>query len=130
MATKKPAKKTKGAISSAEASVESPPADAAVAPATPAATKTTKAKASKAPKPEKRKKLSALDAAAKVLADAGEPMNCSDMVEAMTKKGLWTSPNGLTPAATLYSAILRELKTKDAEARFVKTERGKFAAKA
>jgi hypothetical protein len=43
---------------------------------------------------------------------------------------LWTSPNGLTPAATLYAAILRELKVKGADARFVKTERGKFAAKA
>ena len=56
-------------------------------------------------------------------------MSCNDMIEAMTKKGLWTSPNGQTPGATLYSAILRELKTKGKEARFVKTERGKFAAK-
>ena len=44
------------------------------------------------------------------------------------KQGLWSSPNGATPAATLYSAILRELKKGDA-ARFQKTERGKFAAK-
>jgi hypothetical protein len=34
-----------------------------------------------------------------------------------------------TPAATLYSAILREINTKGQEARFQKTERGKFAAK-
>jgi hypothetical protein len=85
--------------------------------------------AEKAKSTAKPKKLSALDAAAQVLADAGQPMSCNEMVEAMSTKGLWTSPNGATPSATLYSAILRELKTKGKEARFVKTERGKFAAK-
>jgi hypothetical protein len=40
----------------------------------------------------------------------------------------WTSPNGATPQATLYAAIMREVKTKGKYARFVKTERGKFAA--
>ena len=81
-------------------------------------------------KPTKPKTLSALDAAAKVLADEGKPMNCPELIEAMTKKGLWTSPNGLTPAATLYAAILRETKVKGTDARFVKTERGRFSAKA
>ena len=46
-----------------------------------------------------------------------------------TKK-LWFSPKGVTPHATLYSAILREINTKGKDARFKKTERGKFAAKA
>ena len=32
-------------------------------------------------------------------------------------------------AATVYSAILREQKTKDEQARFVKTERCKFTAR-
>jgi HB1, ASXL, restriction endonuclease HTH domain len=82
-------------------------------------------KAAKAAKPAKPKKLSALDAAAKVLSENGKPMNCQELIEAMAKKGYWTSPGGKTPHATLYSAILRELKTK--EARFTKTERGKFA---
>jgi hypothetical protein len=50
------------------------------------------------------------------------------MIEAMGKKGYWTSPGGKTPHATLYSAILRELKAKGKEARFKKTERGKFTA--
>jgi hypothetical protein len=36
------------------------------------------------------------------------------------------SPKGATPAATLYSAILREMNAKGKDARFVKTERGKF----
>lgn len=76
------------------------------------------------------KKLSAIDAAAKLLADGGEAMNCKELVEAMAAKGLWTSPGGKTPHATLYSAILREINTKGNDSRFKKTERGKFAAKA
>jgi HB1, ASXL, restriction endonuclease HTH domain len=74
----------------------------------------------------KPKKLSALDAAAKILAESGKAMNCKEMIDAMAKKGYWTSPGGATPWATLYSAILRELKTKGKEARFKKAERGKF----
>jgi hypothetical protein len=76
------------------------------------------------------KKLSALDAAAKVLAEEGRPMTCQELIAAMAAKGYWTSPGGRTPAATLYSAISRELATKGAAARFVKTERGKFAHQA
>jgi hypothetical protein len=88
--------------------------------------------AKKAPKAEKAKakKTSALDAAARVLGEAGKPMNCQEMIAAMAAKGYWTSPGGKTPAATLYSAILRELKTKKSEARFRKTERGKFELRA
>jgi hypothetical protein len=56
-------------------------------------------------------------------------MNCQDLVKGMAEKGYWTSPGGLTPHATLYSAILRELKAKGADARFRKIEKGKFAAK-
>jgi hypothetical protein len=52
------------------------------------------------------------------------------MIAAMAAKSYWTSPGGKTPAATLYSAILRELKTKKSEARFRKTERGKFELRA
>jgi len=94
------------------------------------ATKAAKATKASAPKAAPPKKLSALDAAAKVLVETGEAMNCQEMIEAMAKKGLWTSPGGKTPHATLYSAILREITTKAKEARFKKTERGKFAAKA
>jgi hypothetical protein len=71
-------------------------------------------------------KLSALDAAAKVLQEAGQPMNCQEMINAMAAKGYWTSPAGKTPAATLYSSILRELKSKGKQARFQKTARGQF----
>src|SRR5262249_41643289 len=92
------------------------------AAATPAPA-TTKAKKAKEPK---AKKPSALDAAVRVLEEASQPMTCLDMIEAMAAKGYWTSPKGATPAATLYSAILREINGKGKEARFVKTERGKF----
>ncbi len=74
----------------------------------------------------KVRKLSALDAAAKVLAEAGVPMNCTQMIDAMTTNSYWTSPNGLTPQATLYAAIAREVKTKGSTSRFQKAERGHF----
>jgi len=90
-------------------------------------TKQPKAKAAKAPKAEKKpKKVSALDAAAQVLAKADKPMGAQDLITAMAEKGLWTSPGGKTPHATLYSAILREINTKGKNARFVKTDRGQF----
>ena len=86
------------------------------------------AKESKAAKAaEQPKKLSALDAAVRVLGESGQAMNCQEMIAAMAAKGYWSSPGGKTPSATLYSAILRELKTKGSDARFRKTERGKFS---
>jgi HB1/ASXL restriction endonuclease-like protein with HTH domain len=54
-------------------------------------------------------------------------MNCQELIAAMAAKGYWTSPGGKTPQATLYSAVLRELTVKGKGARFVKSERGKFA---
>lgn len=85
-------------------------------------------KAKKAPKPPKVKKVSALDAAAQVLARAKEPMRSQQLIDEMAAKGLWTSPGGQTPAATLYAAIIREISAKGKESRFKKTERGLFAA--
>src|SRR5438552_1827673 len=92
------------------------------AAATPAPAKT-RAKKAKEPK---AKRTSALDAALRVLEEAGQPMTCPEMIEQMAAKGYWTSPKGATPSATLYSAVLREITTKGKDARFVKTERGKF----
>ena len=71
------------------------------------------------------KKPSGLDAAAKVLADAGEPMNCKAIVERMLAEGLWQT-SGRTPSATIYSAIIREIRDKGEASRFAKVERGKF----
>ena len=84
-----------------------------------------KAPRAKANKPDG--KLSQLDAAVKVLTEAGEPMTTKAMIEAMAAKGYWTSPGGQTPAATLYSALIREIAKKGTEARFVKVDRGQFA---
>jgi hypothetical protein len=91
-------------------------------------TKTKKnAKTTKAAKPAaKDKPMSGLDAAAKVLADAGQPMQAKDMVETMLAKGLWKT-SGKTPAATIYVAVIREIAAKKDEARFRKTDRGMFA---
>ena len=75
---------------------------------------------------KKREGMSCLDAAAKVLEEAREPMNTKAMVEAMAAKGYWTS-DAPTPAATLYSGILRELQKKDDASRFIKVKRGHFA---
>ena len=38
------------------------------------------------------------------------------------------SPGGKTPHATIYAAMVREIKQKGREARFVKKDRGLFAA--
>ena len=70
--------------------------------------------------------LSAIDAAAKVLSGSSDPMTTKEMVDAMSAKGYWSSPDGKTPAATLYSAILREIQRKGNDSRFKKAERGKF----
>jgi hypothetical protein len=77
-----------------------------------------------------RVKMSCSDnPAAKVLATAKQPMNAKELIEAMAKKKLWTSPGGKTPHATLYAAMLREINTKGKDARFKKAERGTFALK-
>src|SRR5215831_3394188 len=99
MATKKTSKsdKTKRATKAEAAPVEQ--TDSAAATPAPAKTKGKKAKEPKAKKP------SALDAALRVLEEAGRPMNCPEMIEAMATKGYWTSPGGKTPAATLYTVV-------------------------
>jgi hypothetical protein len=83
-------------------------------------------KAKAAEKDAKDKPLSALGAAARVLSEAGRPMTCQELIEAMATRGYWTSPAGKTPAATLYAALAREIKVKKDQSRFHKTERGKF----
>ena len=80
----------------------------------------------KTAKSAKEKQLSALDAAARVLGEAKQPMTSREMIEMMSEKGYWTSPNGQTPEATLYAAIIREVRDKGKASRFAKSERGKF----
>jgi hypothetical protein len=114
--TKHPKKKP------AKPSAKAKPKATRAAPAPQTAAEPVKASGSAPPR-----KPSALDAAAQVLTETGQPMNCPDLIKAMAEKGYWTSPKGKTPHATLYAAILREIATKGKEARFTKTERGKFA---
>ena len=88
-------------------------------------------KTPKAPKPAKEtkpKRISALDAAAQVLAASEVPMRAKEMIAAMEAKGLWRSPGGKTPEATLYAAIIREIAAKGSASRFKRHERGVFVA--
>ena len=107
-------------------------ADGTVSEADPAKAKDQKSpKTPKAPKPAKEKKpkrVSALDAAAQVLAASEVPMRAKEMIAAMETKKLWTSPGGKTPEVTLYAAIIREIAAKGTAARFKKHERGVFVA--
>ena len=90
--------------------------------------KGTKARAAKAPKGAKPKRVSALDAAAQVLAKSEVPMRAKELIAAMDKHGLWSSPGGKTPHATLYAAMIREIAALGDKARFKKHERGVFVA--
>jgi len=94
----------------------------------PRADKPAKTKAPKMAREPKPKRISALDAAAQVLAASEVPMRAKEMIAAMEAKKLWTSPGGKTPEATLYAAIIREIAAKGDKARFKKHERGVFVA--
>ena len=94
-----------------------PPAKAAAKP---------KAKTEK-PARRKREGLSGLDAAAKILAGAKEPIGCTEIFARIQEQKLWKT-GGKTPAATLSAAILREIRDKGKEGRFKKVGRGLFAA--
>ena len=93
-------------------------------------TKRTKTKRAKRPLAKAAKKakgaMSGLDAAAKVLQETGAAMNCQAMLEVILAKGCW-STQGRTPAATIYSALIREIAGKGKQARFKKVDRGLFA---
>lgn len=76
--------------------------------------------------PKKPRRVSALDAAATILATAKEGMRATQLIEAMATRGLWTSPGGKTPEATLYAAIAREIAKKGTSSRFARDARGHF----
>ncbi|HLP84858.1 MAG TPA: winged helix-turn-helix domain-containing protein [Phycisphaerales bacterium] len=81
------------------------------------------------PKTKAPKRLSALDAAAQVLATSDKALRCTEIIAEMQKRELWKSPGGKTPESTLHAAITREIATKGDAARFKKVERGLFAAR-
>ena len=126
--TRKPASKA-----TAKAATKKTPRMSASAARAEGAAKTKRAQAAKnrTAKPKERttapKRISALDAAAQVLAASKEPMRAKDLIAAMADQGLWSSPNGKTPDATLYAAMIREIAAKGSEARFREVERGLFA---
>ena len=78
-----------------------------------------------APKQKADGKMSGLAAAAKILAEAGEPLNSKEIATRALEKGLWRS-DGKTPWATLYSAMLREARDKGEAARFRRAGPGRF----
>jgi len=80
-----------------------------------------RAKKTKAAKPKGQRKPGALDAAVRVLREAGKPMNCDAIVKQALAKGYWQT-KGATPSATLYAAIIRECTAKGAKARFRRAE--------
>jgi len=84
-----------------------------------------KGKKPKAAKPKGERKPGCLDAAVRVLREAGKPMNCTDIVKEALAKGYWQT-KGQTPHSTLYAAVIREIAAKGKEARFHKTDRGMF----
>jgi len=55
-------------------------------------------------------------------------MRAKELIEQMAAEGLWTSPGGKTPEATLYAAMLREIGKKGDDSRFQKVDRGAFVA--
>jgi hypothetical protein len=90
--------------------------------------KPAKGRKAKAPKTEQPAgPMSGLDAAAKVLAEAGVPMNVKDLTESILTQKLWFT-DGKTPGATIYAAIIREIAAKGPDSRFRKTDRGLFEA--
>jgi hypothetical protein len=91
------------------------------------APKATKAKAAK-PAKAKREGMSALDAAAKVLSGRKTPMNAKELIDAMSEKGLWTSPGGATPHATLAAGLIKEIANKGKDSRFKKVAPGQYIA--
>ncbi len=88
---------------------------------------TKQAKPKKAGGEKKPKRVSALEAAARVLAKAGKPMRAQELIAAMAEQNLWKSPAGKTPHATLYAAMMREARDKGTASRFRKVDRGQFA---
>ena len=80
-----------------------------------------RAKKAKAAKPKGERKPGCLDAAVRVLQEAGKPLQCGDIVKTAIEKGYWQT-KGATPAATLNAAIIRECAAKGAKARFRRAE--------
>ena len=111
--------KSRKATAPAKSKPPTAPSDDALATTQPAADADAP-RAAKGAKP-----LSGLDAAAIVLREASGPLNAQDIVGQMLARGLWKT-EGKTPAATIYAAMIREIRTKGSASRFFKADRGRF----
>ena len=72
--------------------------------------------------------LSGLDAAHKVLVESGRPMRVKEIAEIAIANG-YCKLNGATPEFTISAAMQREINRLGDASRFVKAERGLFAAR-
>jgi len=72
--------------------------------------------------------LSGLDAAYKVLVEAGRPMKVKEIAMIALENG-YCKLKGATPEFTISSAIQRDIAAKGNASRFVKADRGLFAAR-
>ncbi len=75
------------------------------------------------------RRLSALTAAAQILSETRQALRAQQLIDIMAERGLWASPKGKTPEATLYAAIAREIAHKGERSRFARGERGFFVAR-
>jgi len=88
--------------------------------------KGTKTERAKSVKPDGL--LSGLDAAHKVLVESGRPMKVKEIADIAIANG-YCKLAGATPEFTISAAMQREILQKGAASRFVKPERGLFAAR-
>ena len=72
-------------------------------------------------------KMSGLDSAAFILRREGRPMRVKEIAEMAIHEGLW-EPAGLTPWASIASAIIREIDAKGLDSRFYKADTGLYGA--
>ena len=59
--------------------------------------------------PANQRQMSLMEAAIQVMRSVKQPMKAKDIYEHVAKKGLWSSPAGKTPVATLAAAIARDV---------------------
>lgn len=80
-----------------------------------------------APLKQPIKKISTLDEAVKYLQECGESKSCPELIMALTERGL-CSLKGATPAQTLYSSFIREIRDRGDNSRMVRDteQKGKF----
>ena len=72
--------------------------------------------------------MSGLDAACRVLTEAGRPMNVKEIAE-IVMCNEYCDLKGTTPALTISAALQRDIKAKNENSRFIKTGKGLFATR-